>query len=103
MIHLEIQIGEKYLITSDEYNLVLKEKKVSEKGKEYMVNLGYFGKLEHLVSALLLRDIRESEAKSIQELIIQLESAQNGLKIEINEKVKAYREINVECDSGKWF
>jgi Domain of unknown function (DUF5405) len=100
---LQIEIGEKYLVTSDEYNLVLREKKVSKEGKEYIVSLGYYGKLENLVSALFLREIKESEVSSLKELIAYLESAEKRLSIDIKKNVKAFREINIESPENKWF
>jgi hypothetical protein len=83
---MEIVVDEKFIISSDEYNWVLKEKKVSKEGKEYIVTLGYFGNIEQIVNNLLERSLKASEASSIQELITTLESVQKGLTIEINNK-----------------
>lgn len=88
MKDLEIIIDEKFIISSDEYNWILKEKKVSKEGKEYIVTLGYFGKIEHVVNNLLQRLLKTSETSSLQELISTLESAQKALTIEINKKVQ---------------
>jgi hypothetical protein len=101
---MEILVGEKYLITSDEYNLVLKEKKVSKEQNEYVVTIGYYGKLEQLVSALFLKELRDSEVKSINNLVDTLHQVSNSLKIDISEKVKAnFKERNIESDDNKWF
>jgi hypothetical protein len=98
-------VGDKYIITSDEYNLVLKEKRISKETKKVnFVTIGYYGKLEQLVSALFTKELRDSEATSIRYLVDTLHHVGNSLKIDISEKVKAeFKEKNIESDENKWF
>lgn len=97
---MEIKIGDNFIVTSDEYNWILKQKQVSDpnhrfsKSKtpvERFVVVGYFGKIEQLTNSLLERYLKVSEATNIQDLIKTLQQAQNVLK------------IDVEKESNKWF
>jgi ACT domain-containing protein len=89
---LEIKVGENYIISSDEYNWVLKEKKVADpkhhmtksvESTEKYMPVGYFGKIEHLANSLLQRHLKTSEPNSIEDLINTLHKAENVLKIDI--------------------
>jgi hypothetical protein len=74
---MNIQLGENYRIESDAYNYILKRRKVSDpnhrfsKGiaKETWVDIGYFGKLSHLVNHLIELEIKHSDAETLQDLV----------------------------------
>lgn len=93
---MQIQLGENYLITTDKYNWILKEKRVtdpdhhlakSDKAEIYYVDIGYYGKLEHLIKSLLNKELKGSEVNSVEGLLSCLKQTENKLKIEVLEKV----------------
>ncbi|HGO6780168.1 TPA: DUF5405 family protein [Klebsiella aerogenes] len=69
---LRIEIGDKYVVTGSAHDLILNEKKFAKEGKsagqEVLSRLGYFSKFEHLVRALMHKEILESEAQTLTEL-----------------------------------
>lgn len=72
MSKLYIELGDKYVVTGSQHDLMLNEKKVVKEGKnagqEVLSRLGYFNKFEHLVRELMHKEILESEVKSLTEL-----------------------------------
>lgn len=66
---MKIEIGS-YVITSDQHQFILSEKKIAQKGKnegqETLVTIGYFQKLSWLIQALIVKDIRQSDIESLQ-------------------------------------
>lgn len=69
---MRIEIGDKYLVTADQYNYILQEKKVAKEGKnigsEYMQNVGYFTRISHLVKTLIQLEVRQSDINSLSEM-----------------------------------
>jgi hypothetical protein len=67
---MEIDIGD-YLITSDEMQWTLFEKKVAKEGKrageEYTRPIGYYADANQLIDALIRREIRLQDASSFAE------------------------------------
>ncbi|HEI0413203.1 TPA: DUF5405 family protein, partial [Escherichia coli] len=53
---IRIEIGERYVVTSDSFQFILHEKKRAESGKnagqEWLSVVGYYPKLSQLVSGL---------------------------------------------------
>lgn len=93
---MEIKVGETFIISSDEYNWILKEKKVSDPNHhltktaeptERFVVVGYFGNIEQLSKNLLERHLKASESDSIQNLIKTIQQTENLLKVEINQAI----------------
>jgi len=72
MSKLYIELGDKYVVTGSQHDLILNEKKTVKEGKnagqEVLSRLGYFNKFEHLVREVMHKEILESEAKSLTEL-----------------------------------
>jgi hypothetical protein len=67
--HINISVGTKYLITSeDPLNLILKEKYTKKDKTIGYKHIGYFTKLEHVCSFILEREIKSSDAQSLAEL-----------------------------------
>ncbi len=54
---LRIVIGDKWVITSDQYQFILNEKKVVKSGKkageEWLDTIGYYPKINQLISGLI--------------------------------------------------
>ena len=72
---IRIEIGERYVVTSDSFQFILHEKKRAERGKnagqEWMAVVGYYTKLSQLVSGLMHHDILTGSAKSFADLNAQ--------------------------------
>lgn len=81
---MNIRIG-KYNITSDSLNVILSEEKIIKDeesknlGKVYQENIGYYGKLEHCLEALLNKEINEAEAENIEGLMQKIEFAKKEI------------------------
>lgn len=77
---MEIYVGEKYKLTSDPMNVIINEKYVRKNrdgevvGEEYKV-VGYYANVTKALVALLHKDLRESEVKSVEELLAAIEDA----------------------------
>ena len=71
---IRIEIGERYVVTSDSFQFILHEKKRAESGKnagqEWLAVVGYYPKLSQLVSGLMHHDILTGSAKSFADLKI---------------------------------
>ncbi|OOZ76565.1 hypothetical protein BHL35_25410 [Bacillus cereus] len=77
---MNIQIGEKYKITSDTYNVVInqkyqKEAKEGEEPKYDYKPIGFYPNLEKACIGLLDKDLRDSEATSIKDLMLEIKNA----------------------------
>ncbi|ECG7942113.1 DUF5405 family protein [Salmonella enterica] len=74
---IRIAIGERYVVTSDRFQLILQEKKTAETGKnagkEWLDVVGYYPKLNQLVSGLIHHDILSGNAVSFEVLSAQVE------------------------------
>lgn len=69
---IHIQVGEKWVITSDQYQFILQEKKIAKTGKmagkEWLDTIGYYPKISQLVSGLIHHHIHTSVVDSIEEM-----------------------------------
>ena len=69
---MRIQLTHKYVLTSNEYNLIVERVMICEKGdnigKVYLKPLAYFGTLQQLVNWLAEHEIKSSTVQSIVEL-----------------------------------
>jgi len=69
---MQINIGEKYVVTSDKLQLILKERKVKGKdagdraGETYLSTVGFYPKLSYLINALCELEVRLSDIQSLQ-------------------------------------
>lgn len=76
---IRIEIGERYVVTSDSFQFILHEKKRAESGKnagqEWLAVVGYYPKLSQLVSGLMHHDILTGSAKSFADLTRRLSSS----------------------------
>ncbi|WP_052012551.1 DUF5405 family protein [Pectobacterium betavasculorum] len=67
---MEISIGDKYVITADQYQYVLQERKTKKEGKdaggEYLSNIGYFPKLSQLIVRLCHLEVMTSDVQTLQ-------------------------------------
>ncbi|NHB94824.1 DUF5405 family protein, partial [Photorhabdus cinerea] len=68
---MEIRL-DKYVITSDDYQFILNEIKISKEGKnisqERLQTIGYYPRLEQLIKKLILLEIRRDDIKSLQDM-----------------------------------
>lgn len=69
---MEINIADKYILTADQYQYILRERKIVQEGKTagqvHTPIIGYYSKLSHAVSAMIHLNVRESDIKLLQEM-----------------------------------
>ncbi|MCS2161033.1 DUF5405 family protein [Scandinavium sp. H11S7] len=74
---IRIEIGEKWVITSDQYQFILNEKKVAKSGKkageEWLDTIGYYPKIEQLISGLIHHHIQQSSINTIKAMAAEIE------------------------------
>ncbi|MGU3447611.1 DUF5405 family protein [Enterobacteriaceae bacterium C34A] len=74
---IRIEIGDRYVVTSDAFQFILQEKKTAKTGKnagnEWLDVVGYYPKLNQLVKALMVHDALACEARCLGELNAQVE------------------------------
>ncbi|UIW10353.1 hypothetical protein [Flyfo siphovirus Tbat2_3] len=88
---LNIPIGN-YIVTGNQYDLVLSEKRISTKdgvSKEVIARLGYYSKFEHLVKELCHREILASEAQSLSELVNHIDQLSKTVHKSISDYIEA--------------
>ncbi|HGL6199752.1 TPA: DUF5405 family protein [Klebsiella pneumoniae] len=73
---LRIEIGDKWIINSDQYQFILSEKKVAKSGRkageEWLDTIGYYPKIEQLISGLIHHHIQQSTITSIEEMTAEI-------------------------------
>lgn len=69
---IHIEVGDKWVITSDQFQFILNEKKVAKAGKkageEWLDTIGYYPKMNQLISGLIHHHIQSAEINSLKEL-----------------------------------
>lgn len=74
---IKIDIGQRYIVTSDQFQFILQEKKVAKSGKnagkEWLDAVGYYPTISKLVSGLVLHNVLTGEARQFSELEKQVE------------------------------
>ena len=74
---IRIEIGDRYVVTSDQFQFILCEKKIAltgkNAGKEWLNTVGYYPKLSQLVSGLLHHSILTGDATALESLAVQVE------------------------------
>lgn len=66
---IRIEVGDKWVITSDQYQFILNEKKVvksgNKAGEEWLDTIGYYPKINQLISGLIYHQIHGSDITAI--------------------------------------
>ncbi len=66
---IRIEVGDKWVITSDQYQFILNEKKVvksgNKAGEEWLDTIGYYPKINQLISGLIHHQIHDSDITAI--------------------------------------
>lgn len=74
---LHIEIGGKWVITSDQYQFILNEKKVVKSGKkageEWLDTIGYYPKINQLISGLIHHHIHGSDIAALVVMAEEIE------------------------------
>ncbi len=74
---MKITISDKYLLTADQYQYIVQEKKTVKEGKnagsEYLSLVGYYPKLSQAISGLINLDVKLSEIESLKEMQCHIE------------------------------
>lgn len=67
---MQIDIGDKYVLTADQYQYIIREKKITKEGdnagKEWQQLVGYYPKLSQAITALIHLDVRLEDIQSLQ-------------------------------------
>lgn len=73
---IRIEIGDKWVITSDQYQFILSEKKVAKAGKkageEWLDTIGYYPKINQLISGLMHHHIQQSAIASLETMEVEI-------------------------------
>lgn len=89
-----IQIDERHRIDSDKWNWILQEKRIVDekkdgiktgRQKEKWMDAGYYNNLKNLILALCEKDLKESNANTLDELKTALFHAENRLKLAVSD------------------
>lgn len=81
---MKLRLSDNYQIETDTLNYILQKisirQKGKNKGKEIVSNIGYYGKIEHLLNALLEHKIKGLDAKDIHSLQAQIAGLKDFIK-----------------------
>lgn len=73
---IRIEVGDKWVI-SDQYQFILNEKKVVKSGKkageEWLDTIGYYPKINQLISGLIHNQIHGSDITAIDAMAVEIE------------------------------
>ena len=74
---IRIEVGDKWVITSDQYQFILNEKKVvksgNKTGEEWLDTIGYYPKINQLISGLVHHHIQTATINSLNEMAAEIE------------------------------
>ena len=74
---IRIEVGDKWVITSDQYQFILNEKKVAKSGKkageEWLDTIGYYPKINQLISGLIHHHIQHSSITALDAMAAEIE------------------------------
>lgn len=74
---IRIEVGDKWVITSDQYQFILNEKKVvksgNKAGEEWLDTIGYYQKINQLISGLVHHQIHGSDITAIDAMAEEIE------------------------------
>lgn len=78
---IRIEVSDKWVITSDQYQFILNEKKVVKSGKkageEWIDTIGYYQKINQLISGLIHHHIQTATINSLVEMAAEIERVGN--------------------------
>lgn len=78
---IRIEVSDKWVITSDQYQFILNEKKVVKSGKkageEWLDTIGYYQKINQLISGLIHHHIQTATINSLVEMAAEIERVGN--------------------------
>ncbi|EAM3891254.1 hypothetical protein EFH79_15280 [Salmonella enterica] len=78
---IRIEVGDKWVITSDQYQFILNEKKVvktgNKAGEEWLDTIGYYPKINQLISGLIHHHIQTTTVTSLVEMAAEIERVGN--------------------------
>lgn len=72
-----IEVGDRFVVTSDQFQFILQEKKTSvtgkNAGKEWLSTVGYYPRLSQLITGLMRHGALTCDARCLGELNAQIE------------------------------
>lgn len=99
-----IEVGDKWVITSDQYQFILNEKKVvktgNKAGEEWLDTIGYYPKINQLISGLIHHHINISAITSLEAMATKIDRI-GGLCNEAFGVIKPVEKIG-GCDWVSW-
>ncbi|EEC6839941.1 hypothetical protein H2376_000541 [Salmonella enterica] len=99
-----IEVGDKWVITSDQYQFILNEKKVvktgNKAGEEWLDTIGYYPKINQLISGLIHHHINISAITSLEAMATEIDRI-GGLCNEAFGVIKPVEKIG-GCDWVSW-
>lgn len=67
---MQIDISDKYVLTADQYQYIVQERKTVKEGKnagsEYLSLVGYYPKLSQAITGLIHLDVQMSDVQTLQ-------------------------------------
>ncbi len=88
---IHIEVGDKWVITSDQFQFILNEKKVAKAGKkageEWLDTIGYYPKINQLISGLVHHHIQHSAINSLEVMAAEIERVGLLCSVAIKEAV----------------
>lgn len=80
---LSVELGDKYIVTANNYSLILVERKKIKSGvkagQDQLTNCGYFQNFNGLAKFLINKEIRESELTSLQQIADRVDELGAGI------------------------
>ncbi|HIH5078575.1 TPA: DUF5405 family protein [Citrobacter freundii] len=74
---IRIEIGDKWVITSDQYQFILNEKKFvktgNKAGEEWLDTIGYYPKINQLISGLIHHHIQQTSITALDAMAAEIE------------------------------
>lgn len=89
---LSIELGDKYIVTSNQYTYVLVERKTIKTGvkagQEQLNTVGYFQSLGSMAKSLINKEIRESDLTSLQQIQERVDELGTGIGQMLEQLIK---------------
>lgn len=69
---MKIEIGDKWVISSDKYQFILQEKGIAKSGKnegeEVLKSATFHSQMDSLIRSLIMKEVRAADINSLQEM-----------------------------------
>lgn len=84
---MNIELNDQYRINKDNHNYILQEKKYPDPNSKFTkdpnayrwIDVGYYGKLKHLVDGLIEREVKTSTVEDIRDIVHLVETVKEEI------------------------